>query len=105
VKIATTTAVSVEIRVYQLDRLNVQIYRHAYGKDLEDVRRRVSDVEQLSTAINKKPQFSLGKILDDIISKKKSSKESASLKYNSKNNTSQWCDPKHLSCEPKRHNS
>ncbi|MBT5018723.1 GDP-mannose 4,6-dehydratase [Planctomicrobium sp.] len=47
-------------------------YSDAYGKNFEDVRRRVPDVTRLATTINKKPQLSLGEILDDIIAWKKS---------------------------------
>lgn len=47
-------------------------YSDAYGKDFEDVRRRVPDVTRLASTINKKPQLSLGEILDDIIAWKKS---------------------------------
>lgn len=47
-------------------------YSDAYGKDFEDVRRRVPDVSRLASTINKKPQLSLGEILDDIIAWKKS---------------------------------
>ncbi|QDT33828.1 NAD-dependent epimerase/dehydratase family protein [Thalassoglobus polymorphus] len=48
-------------------------YSDAYGKDFEDVRRRVPDVSRLEATIGKKPQMTLGQILDDIIEWKRSS--------------------------------
>ena len=42
-------------------------YRDAYGDDFEDVRRRVPDLTRLEKTLGKKPQMSLGQILDDII--------------------------------------
>lgn len=47
-------------------------YSDAYGKDFEDVRRRVPDVSRLAATIGKKPELPLGAILDDIIAWKKS---------------------------------
>ncbi|HEY0982834.1 MULTISPECIES: NAD-dependent epimerase/dehydratase family protein [unclassified Schlesneria] len=42
-------------------------YREAYGDDFEDVRRRVPDVSRLENMLGRKPEMSLGEILDDII--------------------------------------
>lgn len=51
-------------------------YRDAYGDDFEDVRRRVPDVSRLEGILGRKPSMKLGEILDDIISWKRSQRDS-----------------------------
>jgi UDP-glucose 4-epimerase len=46
-------------------------YSAAYGKDFEDVRRRVPDVSKLERTIGKKPRSSLGEILEELIAWKR----------------------------------
>jgi len=49
-------------------------YRTAYGKDFEDVRRRVPDVTRLAETIGMKPRLPLGEILDDVIAWKRATR-------------------------------
>jgi UDP-glucose 4-epimerase len=42
-------------------------YTEAYGDDFDDVRRRVPDLSRLEETLGRKPEMSLGQILDDII--------------------------------------
>jgi len=55
-----------EVQIRHLD------YQDAYGKDFEDVRRRVPDITRLAETIGRKPSMPLSDILDDIIAWKRS---------------------------------
>lgn len=76
--IGSDQAVSIKNLAEQvIERVNPEVqiqyvdYQSAYGKDFEDVRRRVPDVSRLAAMIGRKPQLSLSDILDDIIQWKK----------------------------------
>ena len=46
-------------------------YGEAYGSDFEDVQRRVPDVSKLERVISRKPQATLGEILDELVAWKR----------------------------------
>lgn len=46
-------------------------YSEAYGQDFEDVQRRVPDVSKLAGLIGRKPECTLGQILDELIAWKR----------------------------------
>ncbi|MCA8998986.1 MAG: GDP-mannose 4,6-dehydratase [Planctomycetaceae bacterium] len=52
-------------------RMDFLSYQQAYGQDFEDVRRRVPDVSRLESVLGRKPNRTLGEILDDIIAWKR----------------------------------
>jgi len=47
--------------------IEYRAYAEAYGKDFEDVRRRVPSLERLETTLGRKPRLSLPEILTDIL--------------------------------------
>jgi UDP-glucose 4-epimerase len=55
-------------------RVEIQFvpYHQVYGPDFEDVPRRVPDVSRLEQVLGRKPQRTLGDILDDVIAWKRS---------------------------------
>jgi UDP-glucose 4-epimerase len=62
-----------ELAEQVIERVNPAIpieyipYSEAYGDDFEDVRRRVPDLTRLQETLGRRPNMSLGEILDDII--------------------------------------